>query len=99
MASFYSTAEWQRARRVALIEAGWKCARCGTSLAGKGKGAHVHHRRGLEKAPALRAEPLNLQALCVGCHNAIHAEMKQPATGGCTVSGSHTDPAHPWYGA
>ena len=41
MASFYSTAEWQRARRVALIEGGWKCARCGTSLAGKGKASSI----------------------------------------------------------
>ena len=83
---FYNLAEWKLARRQALHDHGWQCIRCGISLVGKGMGAHVHHRKELRRAPELRSEPLNLVPLCVGCHNATHAQMKRG--GGCDEHGN-----------
>ena len=79
-----------------MHDGGWQCSRCGISLVGLGKGAHVHHRKELKSAPALRSEPLNLMPLCVGCHNASHAEMKRED--GCDEHGMPLDPSHPWFG-
>lgn len=70
--------------------------RCGVSLVGMGKGAHVHHRKELSRAPALATEPLNLKPLCVGCHNAEHAEMKRPRAA-CDVDGRPIEASHPWF--
>ena len=93
-AKFYNHREWKRARAQAMHDHGWLCTRCGISLIGKGMAAHVHHRKPLASAPALRTEPLNLRPLCVGCHNATHAEMKRGV--GCDENGMPLDPSHPW---
>ena len=94
--AFYNSSAWRRkARKQALHDAGWQCQRCHTSLANKGKGAHVHHRKEYRKAPGLAVEPLNLMALCVSCHDAVHAEMKKPRSA-CDELGRPTDPRHPW---
>ena len=94
---FYNQAEWRVARAQALHDGGHKCARCGTSLIGRGKTAIVHHRKELKRSPALRSEPQNLQPLCTECHNVTHAAMKggKPVRG-CDVDGFPIDPSHPW---
>ena len=91
---FYNLAEWQTARRQALHDAGYQCQRCGISLIGLGKRAHVHHRRELKRAPALRAEPQNLLPVCASCHNKEHAEKPR---GACNIRGYPLDASHPWY--
>ena len=92
---FYNTSAWRRkARKQALLDAGYTCQRCHTSLAG-GDG-NVHHRKPYLVAPALATEPLNLMALCRSCHDAEHHEMKRGKRG-CDVNGMPTDPRHPWF--
>ena len=90
---FYHKRTWLKARRQALYDAGYQCQRCGVSLVGKGKAAHVHHRKPLAKAPALATEPLNLQALCVSCHDTVHHAMKRKPA--CDVYGRPLDVNHP----
>jgi 5-methylcytosine-specific restriction enzyme A len=90
---FYLTPEWQRARRQALHDHDYKCQRCGVSLIGMGKAAHVHHRRPYKVAPALGTEPLNLLPLCVGCHNNEHGTRSK---GACDANGYPIDASHPW---
>ena len=93
---FYNTSAWRRkARPQALYDAGYKCQRCHTSLAG-GDG-NVHHRKPYKQAPALRTEPLNLMALCRSCHDAEHHEMKRGGKRGCDENGMPTNPNHPWF--
>ena len=58
--AFYDRHEWEAARKQALHDSGYQCQRCGTSLVGLGKACHVHHKKELRRAPALRVEPLNL---------------------------------------
>jgi 5-methylcytosine-specific restriction endonuclease McrA len=94
---FYNLAEWQIARRQALHDAGYCCQRCNVSLIGKGKAAHVHHRKPYTTAPALGLEPLNLIALCRSCHNAEHHEMKRGRSSACDEQGRPLDPRHPWF--
>jgi predicted HNH restriction endonuclease len=93
---YYDTAEWNVARRQALHDGGHACARCGTSLIGLGKEAHVHHRKELKKAPALRSEPLNLLPLCRTCHTIEHKRKRRSA---CDEHGRPLDPNHPWFRA
>jgi len=95
MPAYYDLAEWGRARRQALHDAGYQCQRCHTSLLNKGREAHVHHRKPLRAAPALRSEPLNLLALCRACHTREHEEQKKPTM--CNVDGSPNDVRHPWF--
>jgi HNH endonuclease len=95
MPGYYNLAEWLKARRQALHDAGYRCQRCGTSLLNKGREAHVHHRKPLKAAPALRCEPLNLLALCRACHTAVHEQEKRPTM--CNEDGSPSDPDHPWF--
>jgi hypothetical protein len=73
------------------------CQRCGASLIGKGRGAIVHHRKELGRTPALRSEPLNLQPLCLPCHNITHAYMRRGMKRGCDEDGRPIDPSHPWF--
>ena len=96
--AFYKSRDWQIARRQALHDSGYRCARCGTSLVGIGRAAHVHHRKELKRTPALATEPLNLKPLCVGCHNAEHANMKRPRSA-CDIDGNPIDASHPWLKA
>lgn len=70
---FYDTAEWSVARRQALHDGNYRCARCDTSLVGLGpREVHVHHRRELRASPSLRSEPQNLLPLCRVCHTTLH---------------------------
>ncbi len=94
---FYDSAEWQIARRQALHDARWKCERCGADLVGKGKGAHVHHRKPYRTTPTLRTEPLNLMALCRTCHRIVENEFKNKEQ--CDVDGRPLDASHPWFEA
>ncbi|WP_426612915.1 HNH endonuclease [Bradyrhizobium sp. McL0616] len=94
---FYNQREWKIARRQAMRDGSWQCGRCGTSLIGLGKAAHVHHKKELKRAPALRSEPLNLLPLCVSCHNIEHAEMKSGGKRGCDEHGNPLDTSHPWF--
>jgi tetratricopeptide (TPR) repeat protein len=59
------------------------------------KACHVHHRKELSRAPALRSEPLNLLSLCRSCHTREHNEARRPPA--CNVDGTPTDPRHPWF--
>ena len=94
---FYNSSAWRRkARKQALHDANYECQRCHTSLANKGKGAHVHHVKEYRKAPSLGTEPLNLRALCRSCHDAVHHEMKT-LRGKCDELGRPLDPRHPWF--
>ena len=97
--AFYNSSAWRRkARRQALFDAKYECQRCHASLANKGRGAHVHHRRPYRVAPSIGLEPLNLVPLCVSCHDAEHHEMKS-LRGKCDVDGRPLDPRHPWFKA
>jgi 5-methylcytosine-specific restriction endonuclease McrA len=93
--TFHGTSEWKRARRIAKIEAGYTCARCGAFLPGKGA-LHVHHKKPVAKSMAVALEPLNLVPLCPACHNATHAELKRPKTQ-CDEQGWPIDRDHPWF--
>src|SRR5262245_5838609 len=91
---FYDTAAWSVARRRALHVAGHHCQRCGTSLIGLGKAAHVHHRKRLKRAPAMGLELLKLVSLCRDCHALTHIEeRRQP---GADLDGRPMSPDHPW---
>ena len=96
-APFYKSADWQIARRQALHDANYLCQRCGVSLVGMGRAAHVHHRKELKRAPALGTEPLNLKAVCLPCHNAEHATMKGKVSSACDINGLPIDASHPWF--
>lgn len=74
---FYKTKAWEIARLQCLHDYGWRCSNCEKSLVGLGRGAHVHHRKELNRSPALATEPLNLLPLCRSCHNKL-----EPRTGG-----------------
>jgi 5-methylcytosine-specific restriction enzyme A len=94
---FYKSAAWRRARHQALHDAGYRCRRCGADLIGKGRGAHVHHRKEYKRAPSLATEPLNLMPLCVGCHDAEHHRMKGNGSTACDIDGRPLDQSHPWF--
>jgi 5-methylcytosine-specific restriction endonuclease McrA len=97
MPGFYNRKEWLTARKQALHDAGYVCVRCGTSLLCMGREAHVHHRKPLKKAPALRSEPLNLMALCRACHTREHETEKKTVKVMCKADGMPNDPNHPWF--
>lgn len=97
MPGYYNLKEWLNARKQALHDAGYQCQRCGTSLLNQGRAAHVHHRKALRLAPALRTEPLNLMALCRVCHTREHEIEKKTVKAMCKADGMPNDPAHPWY--
>jgi len=96
-APFYKSSEWQIARRQALHDANYLCQRCGVSLVGMGRAAHVHHRKPLATTPALRSEPLNLKALCQSCHNAEHGTKQGNISTACDLDGNPVDASHPWF--
>jgi 5-methylcytosine-specific restriction endonuclease McrA len=93
--AFYDKREWNTARRQALHDSGYRCQRCGNSLVGLGKACHVHHKKELRRAPALRIEPLNLMSVCRPCHTVLHNEAKRPPA--VNVDGTPNDPDHPWF--
>ena len=99
MPGYYNLKEWLNARAQALHDAEYQCQRCGASLLGVGRAAHVHHRKPLKRAPALRIEPMNLLALCRVCHTKEHELEKKIVKTMCNVDGMPTDPNHPWYAA
>src|SRR5262245_26951781 len=89
----YDTRAWYDARQQALHDTDWTCSRCGDSLIGAGRGAHVHHIKALRRAPVLGTEPLNLKPLCRRCHALVHAAEAAPMV---ALDGSPTDASHPW---
>jgi len=93
--AFYDRHEWEAARKQALHDSGYQCQRCGTSLVGLGKACHVHHKKELRRAPALRVEPLNLVSLCRSCHTREHNEARRPPA--VNIDGTPNDPNHPWF--
>jgi hypothetical protein len=91
--AFYHRRIWRdRIRAQALHNAEWKCIRCGISLVGLGRAAHVHHVKPLRRAPSLGLELLNLKPLCQPCHAAEEAGTLVMVAD----DGSPTDPRHPW---
>ena len=94
---FYKSAEWRKARSQALHDVGYRCVRCHTTLVGKGRACHVHHRKPYRAAPALGIEPQNLKPLCRSCHNAEHHEMNGNGSTACDVDGRPLDAGHPWF--
>ena len=93
---FFPRIGWagRRPRRIAKIQAAHRCQRCGR-FAPEPNGLHVHHRKPVERAPALMLEPANLLVLCPQCHNIV-----EPRTGlrrmACDEQGRPLDPEHPW---
>lgn len=67
---FYKTKEWNKARKLALVKAGYKCNRC--SNAGK----YVHHIEYLTDTNYqdvnISLSLDNLEVLCLDCHNREH---------------------------
>ena len=94
---FHGSAAWKKARRIARIEAKHTCARCHAFLPGKGE-LHVHHRKPIERAPALALEPLNFKVLCAECHNVDGAAHGFASKVACDEQGRPLDTAHPWFG-
>ena len=94
--AFYDRREWEVARKQALHDSGYKCERCGASLVGLRRACHVHHRKELKLAPALRSEPLNLVSLCRSCHTREHNQAKRKIAA-CDEQGRPLDPSHPWF--
>ena len=96
MPRLYDKLEWKRERARVLYRDHYRCTQCGTSLAGMGRAAHVHHRKTLKRAPALQLEPLNLVALCRACHSQHHSDEVRGISRGVDINGIPTDPNHPW---
>jgi predicted HNH restriction endonuclease len=94
---FYDTAEWSVARRQALHDGNYRCARCDVSLVGLGpRAVHQHHRRELKAAPSLRSERQNLLPVCRPCHTALHKARHKYSV---NVDGTPNEPNHPWFKA
>jgi 5-methylcytosine-specific restriction enzyme A len=93
---FHGSAAWKKARRIARIEARHTCARCNAYLPGKGE-LHVHHRKPIERAPALALEPLNFMVLCSECHNVVEPRTGSRQRLACDEQGRPLDKAHPWF--
>jgi 5-methylcytosine-specific restriction endonuclease McrA len=94
--TFHGTAVWKRARRVAKIEAAHRCQRCGR-FAPEPNGLHVHHKKPVERAPALVLEPLNFMVLCPECHNVVEPRTGSRRRSACDELGWPLDPSHPWF--
>jgi len=92
---FYKQPRWDRVRKEALHIHRYRCARCKTDLRGQGKQVQVHHRIPLERAPHRGFDLMNLEPLCIRCHNAEHGRG-HGVHGGCDVNGSPIDASHPW---
>ena len=77
---FYKTVEWKLARSAYLARVGGLCERC-FKRGIYTPAVEVHHIKPLTpesiKDPAQRTGEGNLMALCVDCHDKIHAEMKR----------------------
>lgn len=94
MGFFYGRKKWQVLRKQVLHDANYQCQRCGVSLLGLGRRAHIHHRKYRKRAPALALEPQNLMAVCIDCHSHIHANENNIL--GCDESGNPISANHPW---
>jgi 5-methylcytosine-specific restriction protein A len=92
---FHGSVAWKKARRIARIEAKHTCAKCNAYLPGKGE-LHVHHRKPIERAPALALEPLNFMVLCSECHNVVEPRTGSRQRSACDEQGRPLDPEHPW---
>lgn len=89
----YENARWRKVtRRQVLVNADYRCARCGANLLGTKYMAQVHHIIPTSHSPELIHDPFNLEALCHYCHNREHGRGAY----GCAVDGSPLDPKHPW---
>jgi len=93
---FYKQPRWDRVRKEALYLHKYRCARCKTDLSNAGKHAQVHHIIPLERAPHRGFDLLNLEPLCIRCHNKEHGRGHQGGVHGCGADGSPLDPNHPW---
>lgn len=78
--AYYKSIEWKNTRSAYLSKVAWLCEQC------QERGlitpaVEVHHIRPLTaksiRDPAERTSFDNLKALCVKCHDEIHAEMKK----------------------
>jgi HNH endonuclease len=88
----YRDPRWRRARKQALIAAGFKCRRCGAPL--DKRNTNVHHHYPALSHPQLAFVGANLVALCTRCHGAIE---RMPTTlRACDVEGNPTAHNHPW---
>jgi len=89
----YKTSRWLNVtRKQALLDADYRCARCGADMHDTKYLAHVHHIIPTSHAPELIHDPFNLEALCSRCHNREHGRGAY----GCAVDGTPLDPNHPW---
>jgi 5-methylcytosine-specific restriction protein A len=93
---FYRSAEWHRARALALRRDGKLCQACGDTA------SHVDHIVA-RAAGGASLDLANLRSLCAGCHSRKTARAdggfgnrKGAAVWGCDEAGLPLDPAHAW---
>ena len=90
---FHGRYAWKKLRRVARLQAGFRCSQCGRL---EPHGLHVHHVKPVATSPAVALEPLNLQVLCGPCHNALEPRSGSRGLAACSIDGVPLDPRHPW---
>jgi 5-methylcytosine-specific restriction endonuclease McrA len=81
MYEFYNSKEWRRLSKLFLKSKHFICERCG------GVADVAHHKIHLNKRnvnnPDISLNMVNLQSLCLECHNAIHSASMATAAGVC----------------
>lgn len=98
---FYLSVSWRALRLKALKRDHFRCAKCGGSVAGKGK-SRVNHKQPRKLRPDLALSLANLETLCTSCDNKWHQEKgfgPNHDTKGHDLSGIPNDPHHPWRAA
>ena len=70
---FYKTRRWRAVRAAVLADAGYLCSRCADG--GRRTLARLVHHVTPRKAGGADYDRANLMALCVRCHDEIHAEL------------------------
>ena len=69
--------QWERARRLVLHRAGWRCQRCGRYVSTGRRGGlagEVHHVDG----DRTHCDPARLELVCSDCHHDAHRPPVTP---------------------
>jgi 5-methylcytosine-specific restriction endonuclease McrA len=102
MAGLYTSARWRALRLQILARDGWRCTKCGRSVARPGE-ARIDHIIRVKDDPRFTFDPTNLRVLCASCDNRSHAEKRlrlpyrvERTLHGTDVHGLPCDPDHLW---